>query len=133
MAISICISADCGADNCSIATIRLSNAVMSLRDDEPALCARVVRLSDDMLEFAEEPRDVLILDEKGEPLRAGDHKRRYFEAPGCINTTGSIIFVLYREYTFNMLCHRRQSIRTIHLSGCNIDAGCGMDYPSFHL
>jgi beta-xylosidase len=50
-------------------------------DDEPALCARVARLSDDMLEFAEEPRDVVILDENGEPLRAGDHDRRYFEGP----------------------------------------------------
>lgn len=50
-------------------------------DDEPALCARVAKLSEDMLEFAEEPRDVLILDENGEPLKAGDHNRRYFEGP----------------------------------------------------
>ena len=50
-------------------------------DAEPALCARVAKLSDDMLEFAEEPRDVLILDENGEPLKAGDHDRRYFEGP----------------------------------------------------
>ena len=50
-------------------------------DAEPALCARVAKLSDDMLEFAEEPRDVLILDENGEPLKARDHDRRYFEGP----------------------------------------------------
>jgi len=50
------------------------------KSDEPALCARVARLSDDMLEFAEEPRDVVILDEKGKPLTAGDGKRRFFEA-----------------------------------------------------
>jgi hypothetical protein len=50
-------------------------------DNEPALCARVAKLSDDMLEFAEEPRDVLILDENGKPLTAGDHDRRYFEGP----------------------------------------------------
>ena len=50
-------------------------------DDEPALCARVAKLSVDMLEFAEEPRDVVILDENGEPLKAGDHNRRYFEGP----------------------------------------------------
>jgi GH43 family beta-xylosidase len=31
------------------------------KDDEPALCARVVKLSEDMLNFAEEPRDVVIL------------------------------------------------------------------------
>jgi len=50
-------------------------------DDEPALYARVAKLSDDMLEFAEEPRDVVILDENGEPLKAGDYDRRYFEGP----------------------------------------------------
>ena len=49
-------------------------------DDEPALGARVVRMSEDMLGFAEEPEEVQILDENGEPLRAGDHRRRFFEA-----------------------------------------------------
>ncbi|MDP4202623.1 MAG: glycoside hydrolase family 43 protein [Bacteroidota bacterium] len=50
-------------------------------DDEAALFARVAKLSDNMLEFAEEPRDVVILDENGEPLKAGDNSRRYFEGP----------------------------------------------------
>lgn len=50
-------------------------------DDEPALGPRVVRLSDDMRHFAEPPREVLIVDEDGRPLRAGDHARRYFEGP----------------------------------------------------
>ncbi len=49
-------------------------------DNEPALCPRIVRLSDDMLEFAEEPRDVVLLDENGKPLNSGDSKRRFFEA-----------------------------------------------------
>lgn len=49
-------------------------------DNEPALCARVARLANDMLGFAEEPREVVILDEHGNPLRAGDHDRRFFEA-----------------------------------------------------
>ena len=34
-------------------------------DNEPALCPKVVRISDDMLEFAEEPRDLIILDPNG--------------------------------------------------------------------
>jgi hypothetical protein len=34
-----------------------------------------------MKRFAEAPREVVILDEAGRPLRAGDHERRYFEAP----------------------------------------------------
>lgn len=46
---------------------------------EVALPSRVVRLSDDMLSFAEEPRAVLILDENGNPLSA-DNPHRFFEA-----------------------------------------------------
>ena len=49
--------------------------------DEPALGPRVARLATGMTQFAEAPREVLILDEQGLPLRAGDHERRYFEAP----------------------------------------------------
>jgi hypothetical protein len=48
--------------------------------NEPALCAKVARISDDMLDFAEEPRDLVILDENGKPLTAGDTQRRFFEA-----------------------------------------------------
>jgi hypothetical protein len=33
-----------------------------------------------MKQFAEEPREIGILDEKGNPLLAGDNKRRFFEA-----------------------------------------------------
>jgi hypothetical protein len=49
-------------------------------DNEPALCAKVAKLTDDLLQFAEEPRDLIILDENGEPLLAGDNDRRFFEA-----------------------------------------------------
>ena len=38
-------------------------------DLEPALCAKVVRLADSMLDFYEEPKDLVILDENGEPLK----------------------------------------------------------------
>ena len=48
--------------------------------DEPALCAKVAKLTDDLLEFAESPQDVLILDEHGQPLLQGDNNRRFFEA-----------------------------------------------------
>ena len=49
--------------------------------DEPALGPRVARLGADMTQFAEPPREVVILDQDGRPLRAGDHDRRYFEGP----------------------------------------------------
>ena len=50
-------------------------------DDEPALGPRVARLSGDMKQLAEPAREIVILDETGQPLRAGDHARRYFEGP----------------------------------------------------
>nr|WKN37081.1 glycoside hydrolase family 43 protein [Tunicatimonas sp. TK19036] len=49
-------------------------------DDQPALTPKVARLSNDMLSFNEDLKDVEILDENGEPLTAGDNERRFFEA-----------------------------------------------------
>ena len=49
-------------------------------DHEPALAPKIARLSDDMLQFAEPLRDVLIIDKKGQAITAGDNKRRFFEA-----------------------------------------------------
>lgn len=50
------------------------------KEDEPALCAKVARLTDDLLQFAEAPKDLLIVDEAGNPLLQGDTDRRFFEA-----------------------------------------------------
>lgn len=49
-------------------------------DDENALCPKVALLHDNMLEFAEEPKDLVILDENNHPLKQGDTSRRFFEA-----------------------------------------------------
>ncbi|MBC9797400.1 glycoside hydrolase family 43 protein [Sinomicrobium weinanense] len=49
-------------------------------DDEPAISPRVARLSDDMLQFEEELREIEIVDGEGNPILAGDHERRFFEA-----------------------------------------------------
>ncbi|WP_114749178.1 glycoside hydrolase family 43 protein [Pleomorphovibrio marinus] len=48
--------------------------------DEPALMPRVAKLNSDMKSLAEELRDVEILDNAGDPILAGDHDRRFFEA-----------------------------------------------------
>jgi Glycosyl hydrolases family 43 len=48
--------------------------------DAPALSAKVARLSSDMVSFAHQPRDVVVHDEQGTPLKAGDNSRRFFEA-----------------------------------------------------
>lgn len=47
---------------------------------EPALGPRVALLSADMKSFAGAVREIAILDEAGNPLRADDHDRRFFEA-----------------------------------------------------
>lgn len=49
-------------------------------DDEPALKPKIAKMSDDLLSFAEEPKDVEILDENGAPITTGDNDRRFFEA-----------------------------------------------------
>ncbi|MEO7976175.1 glycoside hydrolase family 43 protein [Flavobacterium sp.] len=49
-------------------------------DNEPALGPLVAMLTDDMLEFIEEPKQIIIFDENGEVLKAGDNDRRFFEA-----------------------------------------------------
>ncbi|MFC4098250.1 glycoside hydrolase family 43 protein [Paenibacillus xanthanilyticus] len=47
----------------------------------PALGPRVARLSEDMRRFQEEPLEIAIVDEEGQPILAGDEERRYFEGP----------------------------------------------------
>lgn len=49
--------------------------------EEPAVMPRCAVMSGDMLSFATKPAEVMILDENGNPLLAGDEERRYFEAP----------------------------------------------------
>ncbi|MBN2166312.1 MAG: glycoside hydrolase family 43 protein [Marinilabiliaceae bacterium] len=72
--------------------------------DEPALCPRVVRLSDDMLEFAEEPMGVIIQDQEGNPLKAGDHDRRFFEASWMHKYNGKYYFS-YSTGNTHKLCY----------------------------
>ena len=49
------------------------------KDKEPALNAKIARLSNNMLTFDEAAKDVVILDKQGKPLLGGDHDRRFFE------------------------------------------------------
>ncbi|WP_245870293.1 glycoside hydrolase family 43 protein [Labilibaculum manganireducens] len=73
-------------------------------DDEPSLPARVVKMSDDLLEFAEEPKSLVILDENGEPLKAGDHDRRFFEASWMHKYNGKYYFS-YSTGNTHLLCY----------------------------
>ena len=61
-------------------------------NDQPALSAKIARLGDDMTSFAESPRDVVLLDESGKPLTAGDNGRRFFEAAWMHKYNGTYYF-----------------------------------------
>jgi beta-xylosidase len=63
--------------------------------DQPALMPKIAKLSDDMLSLDESLRDVVIQDESGKPLLAGDNARRYFEAPWIHKYNG----VYYLSYS----------------------------------
>lgn len=70
---------------------------------ETALPARVVRLSDDMLEFAEEPKPVVVVDEEGKPLTA-DNPYRFFEASWMHKYNGKYYFT-YSTGDTHYLCY----------------------------
>ncbi|MFI5131540.1 MAG: glycoside hydrolase family 43 protein [Chitinophagales bacterium] len=61
-------------------------------ENEPALCAKVAKLTNDLLKFAEIPADLVILDENGDPLLQGDTDRRFFEASWMHKYNGKYYF-----------------------------------------
>lgn len=71
--------------------------------DEPALPSRVARMTDDMLQFAEEPRPVLVVDDNGEPLKAND-PHRFFEASWMHKMNGKYYFS-YSTGDSHLLCY----------------------------
>jgi hypothetical protein len=61
-------------------------------DNEPALGPIIALLSEDMKQFAEEPKEIKILDENGNILLAGDNDRRFFEASWMHKYNGKYYF-----------------------------------------
>jgi beta-xylosidase len=47
--------------------------------DQPALMPKVAKLTGNMLETIEKPKDVLIVNKEGNPILSGDNERRFFE------------------------------------------------------
>ncbi|MDQ6531308.1 glycoside hydrolase family 43 protein [Flavobacterium sp. LHD-85] len=60
--------------------------------EEKALGPIVALLRDDMLEFAEDPKEIKILDENGNEILAGDNARRFFEASWVHKYNGKYYF-----------------------------------------
>jgi hypothetical protein len=71
--------------------------------DELALPSRVVRLADDMLGFAEEPRPVTILNPDGTPMKASQ-ENRFFEASWMHLYKGKYYFS-YSTGDTHLLCY----------------------------
>ncbi|MHA6249976.1 glycoside hydrolase family 43 protein [Pontibacter sp. CAU 1760] len=71
-------------------------------DDKPALMPKVARLSDDMLSFSEDVRDVQIVDKDAKPLLAGDNERRFFEAAWLHKYNGKYYFSYSTGDTHNI-------------------------------
>lgn len=74
------------------------------RNHEPALGPVIARLSDDMAQFTETPREIRILDESGNPVLAGDHERRFFEASWMHKYQGKYYFS-YSTGNTHFLCY----------------------------
>ena len=82
--------------------IALENAYLPT-GNEPALPGRVVKLRDDMLQFDETPRAVIIMDENGKPLTA-DNPHRFFEASWMHKYQGKYYFS-YSTGDTHLLCY----------------------------
>lgn len=85
------------------------NNVYSKTNDEPqkndyALTPKVALLNDDMLSLAEEPKDVLILDENGNPLKSGDEDLRFFEGV-WIHQYNNKYYLTYSTGTTHKICY----------------------------
>jgi hypothetical protein len=73
-------------------------------NEGPALRPRVVRLSDNMVSFAEPVKEVEILDENGKLLLSSDHNRRFFEASWVHKYNGKYYFS-YSTGDTHLICY----------------------------
>lgn len=114
-------------------------------NDEPALLPFIAKMDDNLLEFAEIPKEIDIIDEQGNLLLAGDNERRFFEAAWMHKydnkyyfsySTGDTHFICYAvgdnpygPFTYRGIILNPVVGWTSHHSICNID---GEDYLFYH-
>lgn len=73
-------------------------------DHEPAIGPRVAKLGADMKSLDGGIREVSIVDASGKPLLAGDHDRRFFEAP-WLHKRGDTYYFSYSTGNTHYLCY----------------------------
>lgn len=61
-------------------------------NNDLALFPKVAKMTENLLEFSEDPKDLIILDENGNPLLAGDNERRFFEGSWLHKYNGKYYF-----------------------------------------
>ena len=100
-----CTSAASGAGSCSAGRRDLTSRRTSIRRRISRRSApRVARLGDDMVSLAEPPRDVVLLDETGKPLRRGRQRPAVLRGGrGCTNTTERTTFSYSTGDTHNIM------------------------------
>ena len=74
------------------------------RGNEAALGARIALMKDNLLEFAEDPKEIIIVDEKGNPLTGGDEERRFFEGPWIFKKDDTY-YLTYSTGTTHLICY----------------------------
>ncbi len=72
--------------------------------DEPAVGPLCAIMDEDMQEYAAPPVNLQILDESGEPIKAGDEDRRYFEGP-WMNKINGKYYLSYSTGTTHYLVY----------------------------
>ena len=114
------------------------NGEMLIPASCPALPSYAARMNDDMSQFAEAPRPVVILDENGEPMKAGD-PHRFWRPTQILRSIMDaqvsrqiLLLVLHWRQPSVVLCHRRQPLRTIPLSGSHPRACHRLDHTPLH-
>jgi hypothetical protein len=100
-------------------------------DDKPALLPKIARMADNMVEFAEKPKDVKIVDEKGKPLLSGDHVRRFFEASWMHKYKDNYYFSYSTATRTHLLRDGQVTLRSVHLQGRDPAARAWLDEPPF--
>lgn len=70
----------------------------------PAVGPMCAKLNPDMKTFATEPMHIQILDENGEPIKAGDEDRRYFEDP-WMHKVGDTYYFSYSTGTTHYIVY----------------------------
>jgi hypothetical protein len=104
-------------------------------DNEPALLPFVAKMTDDLLEYDEKPKEIEIIDENGALLLAKDIDRRFFEAAWMHKHDGNYYFSYstgdnpYGPFTYGGRILEPVVGWTSHHSVCNID---GKDYLFYH-